>query len=260
MSLRLRFLAVSCVGYALLALSTSVRADVLVPAATTTGTLVFTPGLEATNYYVQSEVGGGNTNGAALTFAPQFQALFGDVGQFGLSAVYVPPGYSGPTPPTVTAWNNTASGPVAAGTVAWAVDDYGLGAGGPANPSNIPLNSLFRGSSITITSSSTTVVGDIVTLTISGDLNSDGYIHWYNPSTPPTSLASVGVENYFPFTGTFTDNDVTDPKLTTFTGTSTIYADVITPEPTSLVLLVSGVVGPIGLLFYRKRFARSRAR
>jgi len=243
----------------LLALSPSVRADLLVPAATTTGTLVFTPGLNSSNYYVQSEVGGGNTNGAPLSFEPEFQALFGDVGQFGLAAVYVPPGYSGPTPPTLTAWDHTASGPVAAGTVAWAVDDYGPGAGGPANPSNIPENSLFRGSSITITSSSTTVVGDIVTLTVSGDLNSDGYIHWYNPATPPTSLASLGVMNFFPFTGTFTDNYVTDPNLTTFTGTSTVFADLVTPEPASLVLLMSGLVGPIGLSFYRKRSAQSRA-
>ena len=259
MSSRLRLLAVSCVGYALLAFSQWARADILMPAATTTGTLVFTPGANAANYYVQSEVGGGNTNGAPLSFEPGYKALFGDTGQFGLAAVYVPPGYSGPTPPTLTAWDHTVSGPVAAGTVAWAVDDYGPGAGGPANASNTPQNSLFRGPGITLTSSSETVVGDIVTLTFSGDLISDGNIHWYNPATPPTSLASLGVENYFPFTGTFTDNYVTDPNLTDFTGTTTIYAAFVTPEPASLVLLASGLVGPIGLSFYRKRSARSRA-
>ncbi|HEV3303593.1 MAG TPA: hypothetical protein VG055_28335 [Planctomycetaceae bacterium] len=259
MSSWLRFLAVSCVAYALLAFSPAVRADILVPAATTAGTLVFTPGLTSSNFYVQSEVGGGNTNGAPLSFEPAFKALFGDVGQFGLATVYVPPGYSGPTPPTLTAWNHTVSGPVAAGTVAWAVDDYKPGAGGPANASNVPFNSLFRGPSITVTSSSTTVVGNIVTLTISGDLNSDGFIHWFNPATPPSSLASLGVRNDFPFTGTFTDNFVTDPNLTNFTGTSTIFADLVSPEPASLVLLVSGLVGPIGLSFYRKRSARSRA-
>jgi hypothetical protein len=259
MSSSVRVLAALCAASALLAFSPSARADLLVPAATTAGTLVFTPGATASNFYAQSEVGGGNTNGAPLTFEPAFQSLFGDVGQFGLSAVYVPPGYTGPTPPTLTAFNHTASGPVAAGTVAWAVNDYGPGAGGPAIASNIVENSLFRGSGITITSSSTNVVGDIVTLTISGELTSDGFIHWYNPATPPTSLASVGVENFFPFTATFTDNDVTDPNLTNFTGTTTLYADLITPEPASLVLLVGGLVGPIGLSLYRKRSAQSRA-
>jgi PEP-CTERM motif len=69
----------------------------------------------------------------------------------------------------------------------------------------------------------------------------------------------VEVENYFPFTGTYTDNDVTDPGLTNFTGTSTIYTAFVTPEPASLVLLVGGLVGPIGFSLYRKRSARSRA-
>jgi hypothetical protein len=229
----------------------------IIPAATTAGALVFTPGLNAANFYAQSEVGGGNTNGAPLSFEPALKSTFGDVGQFGLTAVYVPPGYSGPTPPTVTAWNHTVSGPVAAGTVAWAVDDYGTG--GPALASNVPLNSLFRGPSITVTSSSTTTAGDIVTLTISGHLTSDGFIHWFNPATPPTSLASLGVSNDIPFTGTFTDNFVTDPNLTNFTGTTTLFADILSPEPASLVLLLSGLAGPIGLSLYRKRCAQSRA-
>ena len=76
MSSWLRFLAVSCVAYALLAFSPAVRADILVPAATTAGTLVFTPGLTSSNFYVQSEVGGGNTNGAPLSFEPAFKAHF----------------------------------------------------------------------------------------------------------------------------------------------------------------------------------------
>src|ERR1700685_3448642 len=63
MSSRLRLLAVSCVGYALLAFSQWARADILMPAATTTGTLVFTPGAHAAHYYVQSEVGGGHNHG-----------------------------------------------------------------------------------------------------------------------------------------------------------------------------------------------------
>jgi len=94
MSSRLKVLGVSFVGSALLAsspsFSPSLRADTLVSLATTAGTQVFTPSVSAfPNYYTQSEVGGGNTNGAALSFSAPFHSLFGDVGQYGLTSVYV---------------------------------------------------------------------------------------------------------------------------------------------------------------------------
>jgi hypothetical protein len=258
MSSRLMFLAVSCVGAVLLAFSPpfspSLRADLLVPLATTSGTQVFTPSVSAfPNYYTQSEVGGGNTNGAPLSFSAPFNALFGDVGQYGLTDVYVPPGGSPPPPPTDTAWNNTVSGPVAAGTVAWAIDSYGPG--GPANPSSVPIESVLRGPSIVITSSPDTFIDGILTLTLAGDIYSDGYIYSSDPSVAPTSLASLGISSVIPFTGLFTDNVATDPMLSNLTGSFTFYADYVnTPEPAPLALLVSGLVGPIGLWFYRKRF------
>jgi hypothetical protein len=258
MSSRLMFWGVSFVGSAWLAFSPSfspsLRADTLVPLATTAGTQVFTPSVSAfPNYYTQSDVGGGNTNGAPLSFSAPFNALFGDVGQYGLTDVYVPPGGSPPPPPTDTAWNNTVSGPVAAGTVAWAIDAYGPG--GPANPSSVPIESVLRGPSIVITSSPDTFIDGILTLTLTGDIYSDGYIYSSDPSMAPTSLASLGISSVIPFTGTFTDDYFTDPTLSNLTGSFTFYADYVnTPEPAPLALLVSGLVGPIGLWFYRKRF------
>jgi hypothetical protein len=263
MSSRLMFFGVSLVGSALLALSpscsSSLRADTIVPLATTNGTQVFTPSVTAfPDYYTQSEVGGGNTNGAPLSFTAPYTALFGDVGQYGLTSVYVPPGGSPPPPPTNTAWNNTVSGPVAAGSVAWAIDSYGPI--GPADPSSVPIESVLRGPSIVITSSPDTFVDGILTLTVAGDLYSDGYIYSSDPSMAPTSLASLGISSVLPFTGVFTDNVATDPFLSNLTGSFTIYADYVnsTPEPASLALLASGLVGPIGIWFYRKRF-RTRA-
>jgi hypothetical protein len=258
MSSRRMFLEISLVGSALLAFSPSfspsLRADTLVPLATTAGTQVFTPSVSAfPNYYTQSEVGGGNTNGAPLSFSATFNVLFGDVGQYGLTDVYVPPGGSPPNPPTDTAWNNTVSGPVAAGTVAWAIDSYSPG--GPANPSSVPIESVLRGSGIVITSSPDTYIDGILTLTVAGDLYSDGYVYSNDPSVPPTSLASLGISSVLPFTGLFTDNVATDPTLSNLTGSFTIYADYVnTPEPAPLALLMSGLACPIGLWFYRKRF------
>lgn len=259
MSSRLLFLWVSLVGFASLAFSpsfsSSLRADTLVPLATTAGTQVFTPSVTTfPNYYTQSEVGGGNTNGAPLSFSAPFTALFGDVGQYGLTDVYVPPGGSPPPPPTDTAWNNTLSGPVAAGTVAWAIDAYGPA--GPVDPSSVPIESVLRGPSIVITSSPDTFIDGILTLSLTGNLYSDGYIYSSDPSVAPTSLASLGISSVLPFTGLFTDNIATDPFLSNLTGSFTIYADYVSPspEPASLALLVSGLVVPIGLWFYRKRF------
>ena len=152
------------------------------------------------------------------------------MGQYGLTDVYVPPGGSPPPPPTDTAWNNTVSGPVAAGTVAWAIDSYGPV--GPANPSSVPIESVLRGPSIVITSSPDTFIDGILTLTLTGDLYSDGYIYSSDPSVAPTSLASLGISSVIPFTGLFTDNIATDPNLSNLTGSFTFYADYVnTPEP-----------------------------
>jgi hypothetical protein len=113
----------------------------------------------------------------------------------------------------------------------------------------------LRGPSIVITSSPDTFIDGILTLTLAGNLYSDGYIYSSDPSVAPTSLASLGISSVIPFTGTFTDDYFTDPNLSNLTGSFTFYADYVnTPEPAPLVLLLSGLVASIGLWFYRKRF------
>ena len=128
--------------------------------------------------------------------------------------------------------------------------------GRPGNPTNIPYNSLFRGPSIDFFASTLTHVGPVYTLTVSGQLVSDGNINWYYPAAGTTSLASVGLDNVFPFTATYTDNINTDPGLNFFSGTATIFAE--TPEPAACVLLSTGLAGLIGFAYWRKRAARGQ--
>jgi PEP-CTERM motif len=233
----------------------------LIPVATVDGTLTVhddvSPATDVSYYRLQFS--STNTNGAALSFTAgpplNLKPIFGDVGQFGLDAIYTAP-TNNTTVPTLTAYDYNGSGPVASPEpINWAVNDYGQHTPvGPGNPANIPYNSLFRGDTINITSQSLTNVGPIYTATLSGDLVSDGFIHWYTPSTPDTSLASLGLENAFAFTATFTDNINTDPSLQTFTGSGIIFAQ--TPEPAAILLLTSGLAG----LVVVTRFARRKAR
>jgi len=216
----------------------------LIPLATVSGTLAVhydsSPSSDASYYKLQYSPT--NTNGASLTFNPALQSTFGDIGQFGLDVVYTAPTNNGVVP-TLTAVDYNGTGPVpSAEPITWAINDYGQNTPvGPGNPVNIPYNSLFRGPSIDILTSNLTNVGPIYTLTVTGDLVSDGNINWYNPAVGTTSLASLGLSNLLPFTATYTDNIATDPGLQFFSGSGTIF--VQTPEPASCVLLIAGLAG-----------------
>lgn len=234
--------------------TTHLPAD-LIPVATTSGTLAvhYDADNPSQASYYQLQLSPTNTNGAALSFAAPYQSIFGDVGQFGLSVIYVAP-TNDQTVPTLTAVDYNGTGPVpSAEPITWAVNDYKPGTPiGPGNASNIPYNSLFRGPSIDITSSSLTTVGTVDTLTVSGDLISDGNINWFNPAAGTTSLASLGLSNVFEFTATFTDDTSTDPGLNFFSGTATIDAETV-PEPGTFVLLMSGLVGLMTFAVHRRR-------
>ena len=227
-----------------------------IPVATFSGTL-------ALNYdsnpssdlsYAKLQYSATNTNGAQLNFLPAYQSIFGDVGQFGLDVIYTAP-TNNQTVPTLTAVDYNGTGPVASPeSITWAANDYGQNLPvGPGNPANIPYNSLFRGPSIDLTTSDLTNVGPVYTLTVAGDLVSDGNINWYYPAAGTTPLSSIGLSNIFPFTATFTDNSDTDPNLLDFTGTGTLFVE--TPEPASCVLLVAGLAGVVGVARRKRRLA-----
>jgi hypothetical protein len=236
--------------------ATSLQAA-LIPVATTSGTLAvhYDADDPSEPSYYRLQFSPTNTNGAALSFLPAFKSTFGDVGQFGLDVIYTAPTNDGVVP-TLTAVDYNGVGPVpSAETIDWAANDYGQNLPvGPGNPANIPYNSLFRGPSIDIFTSSLTHVGPNYTLTLSGQLVSDGNINWYYPAAGTTALASVGLLNVFPFTATFTDNSNTDPGLHFFSGGGPIFAE--TPEPAACVLLSTGLMGLIGFAYCRKRSVR----
>jgi hypothetical protein len=225
-----------------------------IPVATFNGTLAlhYDTNPSGDLSYAKLQYSATNTNGAQLNFLPAYKSIFGDVGQFGLDVIYTAP-TNNQSVPTLTAVDYNGSGPVpSAESITWAANDYGQNLPvGPGNPANIPYNSLFRGPSIDLLTSNTTNVGPVYTLTVTGDLVSDGNINWYNPAAGTTSLASVGLSNLFPFTATFTDNIDTDPNLLDFTGGGTLFVE--NPEPASCVLLVAGLAGVLRVARRKQR-------
>jgi len=251
----MRKLLVAFAACALLLGATSLQAS-LIPVATTSGVLAvhYDADNPSDPSYYRLQFSSTNTNGASLSFLPAFKAIFGDVGQFGLDVIDTAPTNDGVVP-TLTAVDYNGVGPVpSAETINWAANDYGQNTPvGPGNPANIPYNSLFRGDAIDLFTSSLTNVGPVYTITVTGQLVSDGNINWYYPAAGTTSLASVGLANVFPFTATYTDNIATDPKLNFFSGTGTLFAE--TPEPATCLLLSTGLAGLIGFARWRKKAA-----
>ena len=97
------------------------------------------------------------------------------------------------------------------GQVAWAVNDYKGGSGsGPGNGGS-EINSLFRGTGFTMNLDGAPVYDEAAqtyTLSIFGELITDGKMHWYDPDEPgqngdgTTDLADWGMSESFYYEGT----------------------------------------------------------
>lgn len=194
-----------------------------------------------------------NTNGAELNFsstplpgtggALSFYNLFQAVpNQFGLDLVLQAPtsDLSVPTP-ALTAYDNTngsIAGRSAAGSVTWAISGYTGSTDGPANPANSAINSLLRGGTgagdgvvFTIDSLVESPPGTF-TAQVSGELQSDNLIHWYNPLTPNSPVSNFELTGKIFFSGTlvytYNSNPLIDPTTVDFyAGAILLEAEVI---------------------------------
>lgn len=144
------------------ALTYSARATAAVtaPLGTATGGIAVYYNSPAENNlnlsYLRAQFGAGSLNGGAFTFdntvdvaallgqgsGTTFSNLFGDVGQFGFDLIVALPGNT-QTIPTLTAYDNTNSGPVASGdSVQWAINDYNVNSGGGSPRSVRPIRTI----------------------------------------------------------------------------------------------------------------------
>jgi len=204
--------------------------------------------------YFRAQFSLSNTNGAEYNFDPtplpgtggaiSWASIFQSVpDQFGLDAVVnAPTNDLSVTTPTLTAYentNNTLGGRAAAGTVTWAISGYTGATDGPADPANGIINSLFRGGTgpndggaFSVTVTPVSQVGTLFTVDVSGELISDGLIHWYNPATPNSPVGNFELTGKLFFSGTLTYDSAGPGETSTnlvdfYAGTIDVEAEVI---------------------------------
>lgn len=260
---------------AIAALAGAAQAEIYIPFGTSSGSMgVYynTPGPEipANQNYIRAQNSHTNTNGATFNFdntldldpgagvATMYTIFQSAPNQFGVDLVLPAPTTLGVGIPTLTAAEHTAGGPVGAGPVAWAINNYFGPTIGPADPANIVQQSLFRSNNAgpaTLLFSNLTPIAGGFTIDASGFLNADGIIHWYTIGQPDTSMAAFFSDGLHSATGrikfdgtlTYLTGADTTPGIDFYDGLIT-YQLELTPAPGA-----AGLFGLAGLAAARRR-------
>lgn len=194
-----------------------------------------------------------NVNGASISMLEPFKTIFGDLGQYGFDAILVASTNTNPSPPVLYAYDWNGTTPVPGSPVLWAMNVYSNWTQGPRDPSAIVQNSTLRGNSGSVLSYTVTPLGggsyqafvDVV-------LDSDGFIHWYNPLLPSSPFP-------YPFTGkfrvtgtlTYDKSQDTTPGMDFYAGTVNLYAQAI-PDGSTLLLFATGIT-PVAYALRRRK-------
>ena len=229
----------------------------------------------ANQAYMQGQYSASSTDGMAFQFDPtdlggfNWNDIFSGqpVGssQFGLDLIVAAPTYDpsgGVSLPDVNFVDNVDNSLANAvytdafpeSPMAWAINDYKWS---PPGTGGAPLNSLLRGTAMTMTGTVTPPgTGETIwTLDVDGTLVSDGLIHWYNPALGSTALSSWYLGDTLYYSGTLyydQAGDVGAGQRDFYAGDLTLQVEAI-PEPFTMAGLVLGIGSLVG--YVRKRRA-----
>jgi hypothetical protein len=205
----------------------------------------------ANQAYAHAQFSLSNTNGSEFNFdtadlpgtgGTSWFDIFQSVpNQFGLDVILTAPTNDNTvTIPSLHAYDNTngsIAGRTDAGPVTWAISHYTGPTNGPSNPANQILNSVFRGGTgnnngIIFSMGPVQQSGTLFTVTVTGELDTDGFVHWYTPSTPDSPVANLQLTGKFFFAGTLTydsqgPGETSSNLIDFYAGSLAIEAEVI---------------------------------
>ncbi|MFI5042536.1 MAG: hypothetical protein ACHQNA_11940, partial [Acidimicrobiales bacterium] len=200
--------------------------------------------------YVRAQFSQANANGAEFNFDStpipgtgglvSWYSIFQVVpNQFGLDLVLTAPTSDSSVPtPVLTAYDNvdgSIANRAAAGPVTWAIDSYTGPSNGPANPANQVVNSLLRGGTgandgVTLTMGPPSQVGNLFTVAVSGELQSDDLVHWYTVASGTSPISNLQLTGKVLFSGSLTYDSTGDTGtdgVDFYAGTMILSAEVI---------------------------------